>query len=116
EQAVELPAFVFVWVKNVGRRRHQPITSVRDAVALGASDRVPISCQLLPLGLGRDPGVPVDVSTAEPTPQRAEEVHGLILDANPARPHRLGPGSGMSSERHPLSRPRRMGPSKVWPI
>src|SRR6476620_3955584 len=28
----------------------------------------------------------------------------------------LGQGSGMSSERHPLSRPRRMGRSKVWPI
>lgn len=68
----ELPpfclAFVFVWVKNVGRGRHQPTATGRRSGSLRDSDRKAIGCHRLRLGLG----VQIDVLTAESTPERAK--------------------------------------------
>jgi hypothetical protein len=69
-------ALVFVRVKNVGRGRHQPTATGGRSGSLRDSDRKAIVCQSLRLGLGLDCALRVDVSTTEPTPERAEEVHG----------------------------------------
>ena len=52
---------VFVWVKNVGRGRHQPSATGRRSGSLRDSDRKAIGCHRLRLGLG----VQIDVLTAE---------------------------------------------------
>jgi predicted MFS family arabinose efflux permease len=63
-------AFVFVWVKNAGRGRHQPTATGRRSGSLRDTDREAIGCQAFRLGLER--AVRVDASTTEPMPERAE--------------------------------------------
>jgi hypothetical protein len=65
-------AVVFVWVKNVGRGRHQPTATGCRSGSLRDSDRIAIGRQPLRLGLGLECPVRVGVSTTEPTPERAE--------------------------------------------
>jgi hypothetical protein len=59
-------AFVFVWVKNAGRGRHQPTATGRRSGSLRDPDRKAIGSQLLRLGL--EPAVRDDVSFTEATP------------------------------------------------
>jgi len=66
-------AVVFVRVKNVGRGRHQPGATRHRSGSLRDSDRIAIGRQ--PLRLGLDCAVGIS-SPTEPTPERADYVHG----------------------------------------
>jgi hypothetical protein len=85
-------ALVFVRVKDGGRGRHQPGATGRRCGSLRDSDRKAIGCQ--PPCLGLDPAVRVDVSTTEPTPERAEWVHGSDSRRVAAGRRSSGPACG----------------------